>query len=146
MKKTLLFVLMAVLGIGISSARDRYSRNVADLPTAALSFINNNFKAKVSLIKIDKETFGGTDYEVVLTDGSEIDFDSKGNWKDIEVPAGKGISDKIVPSLTQQYIKTNHRGQRVVGMERERHGYSIQLTNGIEFKTDPSGRFLRYDD
>ena len=146
MKKIMMTLLAAVMCIGMASARDTYSRNAADLPAAARSFISNNFKAKVSLIKIDKGLIEGTDYDVVLSDGSEVDFDSKGNWESIEVPAGKSVPAKVIPEMTSRYIKQNHPGQKVVGIEREHNGFSIELANGIEFKTDRTGTFKKYDD
>lgn len=146
MRRFFIAMMVAVLSVVTMSARDRYSRNVSDLPTAAQSFIQNNFKAKVSLIKIDKGTFGGTDYDVVLTDGSELEFDGKGNWKEIEVPRGKQVPNTIVPAGAQTYIKANHKGSKVLGIERDRSGYKVTLDNGIEMMLSNRGDFLRYDD
>ena len=143
------FIIALVLMLSCAtavSARDTYSRNPADIPAAAQSFISNTFKAKINLIKIDKKTFGGADYEVILTDGTEVEFDSKGNWKEIEVGASKAIPEKLVPELTRRYVNANHKGQKIVSVDKDRNGYTFGLTDGVEFKTDLSGRFLRYDD
>ena len=86
MKKFIIAMLIMLTGVAAASARDSYSRDIKVLPAAAQNFIARNFKAKVNLIKIDSGTFSSTDYDVILTDGSEIDFDSAGNWKDIEAP------------------------------------------------------------
>ena len=141
----LTFVLSIVCCLG-AQARDTYSRDVKDLPAAAQSFLKNNFKAGVSLIKIDKTMGHVKDYEVILTDGSEVEFDGSGNWKEIDVPRGKSVPDSVLPALTKSYIKQNHNGQKVVGIERSRSGFSVDLTDGIELKVDKTGAFIRYDD
>ena len=146
MKKIIIALLIMAAGVSVASARDTYSRNAGVLPAAARNFIAKNFKATVSLIKIDSGTFGGKDYEVILTDGSEIDFDGSGNWKDIEVRRGNKVPDAIVPELTRRYVKANHRKASIVGIERERGGFKVELSDGSELETDRTGAFLRYDD
>ncbi|MCH5347512.1 MAG: hypothetical protein J1E63_10390, partial [Muribaculaceae bacterium] len=79
MKRLFYFMLMAIAVVATASARDTYSRTPAVLPAAAQTALKN-FKAGVSIVKID--TNGGIvrDYEVIMTDGSEIEFDASGNW------------------------------------------------------------------
>ena len=103
MKKFIIAMLIMLTGVAAASARDSYSRDIKVLPAAAQNFIARNFKAKVNLIKIDSGTFSSTDYDVILTDGSEIDFDSVGNWKDIEV----GRSAKVPDAAVKQNITTS---------------------------------------
>ena len=43
-------------------------------------------------------------------------------------------------------MNQNQKGQRIVGVDKERHGYDIELSNGIDMKFDKDGNFLRYDD
>ncbi len=146
MKKFIIAMLIMLTGVAAASARDSYSRDIKVLPAAAQNFIARNFKAKVNLIKIDSGTFSSTDYDVILTDGSEIDFDSAGNWKDIEVGRSAKVPDAAVPEATRRYVKQNHPKAKIVGIERSRSGFKIELSDGIEFETDRAGAFRRYDD
>lgn len=146
MKRILFALVIMILGVSAVSAHDTYSRDASVLPAAAQSFISKNFKAKVNLVKIDSKTFGGREYDVILTDGTEVSFDKSGNWEEIEVGNDRSVPDAVVPELTRRFIKANHKGTKIVSIERERHGYSIELSNGIDFKTDRNGEFKRYDD
>ncbi|MDE7160186.1 MAG: PepSY-like domain-containing protein [Muribaculaceae bacterium] len=42
-------------------------------------------------------------------------------------------------------MKANHKGASIVGIEKERYGYEVELSNGIEMRFDKQGRFVRYD-
>ena len=144
--KKLILSFVAILVMTISAqARDVYSRDTSVLPKAAQTTVKKSFKAGISLIKIDKDLFD-TDYEVVLTDGTEVKFDDKGNWTDVECPAGKSVPDAFDPASIRQWVKANHKGTRIVGIEKDRKGYEVQLENGIEAKFNTQGAFKRYDD
>ena len=65
-KKILLSVLLVFGFATVAVARDDYSRDASVLPEAARTTISNNFKAKVSLIKIDKDFGRISEYEVCL--------------------------------------------------------------------------------
>lgn len=138
--------MVALLGITSGTlARDTYSRNTSVLPTAAQTTISNNFKAKVSLIKIDKDLGRISEYEVILTDGTEVTFDRNGNWKNIEVNVKGSIPSAFIPKAIATYVKKNQPGKKIVGIEKERSGYEIELNNGVDMKFDNQGQFLRFD-
>lgn len=145
--KKILLALIAVLGISASAlAKDTYSRDVTVLPKAAQTVLAQNFKSKVSVIKIDKELGRISDYEVILTDGTEISFDRDGNWENIEVGVKSKIPSVFIPKAISNYVKTAQPGKNIVGIEKERGGYEIELSNGIDMKFDKEGKFLRYTD
>lgn len=140
---------MAALALGISfagSARDSYAHDGSVLPEAAQATINNNFRAKVSVVKIEKTMGRVTEYEVTLNDGSEISFDRSGNWDNVEVAKASAVPRGFVPSKVSDYVKSHHSGCRIVGIDKERHGYDVELSNGIDIKFDRDGNFMRYDD
>lgn len=58
----------------------------------------------------------------------------------------KSVPDAYVPAGVRAYVSKNHSGQRIVSIDRERSGYDVELSNGIEMKFDKVGNFLRYDD
>ena len=137
MFKKLIIAAIAILGISAAaSARDGYTRDLSVLPTAARTVISDNFKAKISVIKVEKSFGRVSEYEVILTDGTEITFDKSGNWENIEVRSDAAVPSKFVPEKVAKYVKDNQHGQKIVSIEREKHGYDI----------DHDGTFLRYDD
>lgn len=146
MKKLFLALLTAVLAIASVQARDSYSRDVKTLPAAAQNTLGKNFKASVSLIKIDKTLGHIDDYEVILTDGTEVEFDSKGNWKSVETSGKNEVPKALLPKAIYAFLAKAHKGSKVVGAEKSGSGYEIELNDGIELKFDSSGVFKKYDD
>lgn len=144
--KKLILGLLLIFGIGATaSAKDNYSRDASTLPAAAQTTLKKNFKADVSVVKIDKDFGRISEYEVVLTDGTEVSFDAKGNWKEVETSASKAVPDYFVLKPIRDYVKKNHAGTRIVGIEKERGGYEVTLSGGIDIKFNREGAFLKYD-
>lgn len=146
MRRFILTAVVSVLAAVSAFAADLYSRDVSTLPKAARATLTNNFKAKVSLIKIDKDFGRISDYEVILTDGTEVGFDRNGNWNNVEVRQNGSVPSGFVPKAIQDYVKRNHKGRRIVGIEKEGGGYDVELSDGVEMKFDKAGNFKRYDD
>lgn len=146
MKKFLLALAVAVAAVGAARAADEYAHDAAVLPKAAREMIASNFKSAVSVVKIDKDFGRVSEYEVVLADGTEVSFDAAGNWENVEVAKSSEVPSAVVPKGVREYVAANHKGQRVVGIEKERRGYDVELSNGIDMKFSRDGAFLRYDD
>ena len=110
MKKILSLLVLAIVAVQFSFAKDVITKDMNQLPLPARNFINRHFtKPEVSHIKIDKEMLEATKYEVLLTDGTEIEFDSKGNWEEVDckhssvpVPIIPAASQKSTQSTTQK--------------------------------------------
>lgn len=145
MKKILLSLMMLLAFAGTACA-DEYAHNGDVLPQAAKSVIKKNFKADVSLVKIDKDFGRVSEYDVVLTDGSEISFDRDGNWKEVETNAAKAVPAAFVLQPIRDYVAKNHKGLSIVGVDKKRNGYDITLSNGIDMEFNKAGQFIRYDD
>lgn len=144
--KKLLIVAIAIVGVTFAaSAKDTYAHDASVLPTAARTMLKNNFKSDVSIVKIEKSMGRISEYEVILTDGSEITFDSDGNWKSVEVSAKKSVPSSFVPEAIAKYVKSNQPGQKIIGIEKERSGYEVELSKGVDMKFNKSGEFVRYD-
>ena len=144
--KKLMWVMAMVFALAFGvSASDTYAHDASVLPKAAQTIIKNNCKGKVSVVKIDKTLGYVTEYEVVLTDGTEISFDRDGNWDNVETSNTQSVPSGFVPAAITNYVKKNHSGTRIVGIDKERSGFEIELSNGIEIKFDKKGAFLRYD-
>lgn len=134
----LIALLMAVLPV---AARDKVYRDSSVLPAAARATLTKAFpKAKVNRVKVDKGVFGKCDYEVVLSNGAEIEFNSKGEWKEVD------CGHQAVMKQIRQYISSNYKGAKIVQIEKNDNSYDIELSNGVDLEFDRSGRFLRIDD
>lgn len=147
MKKILSLLVMAIVAIQFSFAGDVVTKDMNQLPLPARNFINRHFtKPQVSHIKIDKEMMESTKYEVLLMDGSEIDFDSKGNWEEVSAKKGQKVPDSVIPSFAVTYLKEHQFTEPVTKVERDRKGYEVELSTGISFKFNNKGKFVKADD
>ena len=143
--KKLLSILTVIMCVFTASARGNYSHDPVGLPNAARTILKNNFKANVSHFKIEKDFGMVKEYDVVLTDGTEITFDSHGNWKDIEVRQNASVPASLIPAAIKEYVKQNQKKAKITGIEKNRSGYEVELSNGVEMKFNNEGKFLRYD-
>lgn len=116
----------------------------AQLPATAQNFIKQHFKgATITSAKLDKEMFD-TDYETMLSNGVKINFDSKGNWDEID--SRNALPASVVPKSIAAFVSKNYKGQDVVQIDKKLAGYDIELTDGTELEFDTNGKFLRIDD
>lgn len=145
MKKLLLTLIIAVAGVFAVMADGRASRDINILPQAARTLLDKQFKADVSLIKTDKTLGRVTEYEVILTDGTEVTFDRAGNWREVEVSRGREVPKYFTPDALRNYVKKNHSSARIETVERKGSGYEVELSDGTDLRFDASGTFLRYD-
>lgn len=130
--RTLIAVLAAVLVFHANAMADNDKPiTVSQLPTAAQQVLKKHFSnKKVALAKMESGILDKS-YDVVFTTGEKIEFDRKGNWKDIEcklssVPAG------LVPSQIAVYVKKNYPGTKILKIEKDKNEYEVKLSNRIE--------------
>lgn len=145
MKKLLTFLMAVALISGAAMARDRVTTDVKELPEAARTLLSKYYPdAGINHIKIDKGVFSN-DYEVVLDNGVEIDFDDDGALTEIE--AGRmGVPDGLVMKSIRDYVAANYPGRKIESMDIDRWGYDVQVSGDVDHVFDRSGKFKRIDD
>ncbi len=115
------------------------------LPAAAKQFIAKNFPGK-TIAYAEKDTeYMKTTYEVSLNDGTKIDFNGQGVWDKVDTHTTP-VPAAIVPAAIQQYVSAHFRGQVITKVDKERHGYDIELSNGMDLKFNRGGAFMGIDD
>ena len=118
----------------------------AALPQEAQTFVQTHFADKqVAIVYRDREIFD-KDYEVIFVDGSNVDFDSKGVWTDVEDRDANGVPSALIPAAITEYVNTRHQGQYIVEISKDRYGYDVELNSTIELEFNTSGQLRSYDD
>lgn len=140
-----LFLALALTLCSVSlSARDQVISE-QQLPAAAKTFVKQYFKNRtVSLAKKDVD-FGSTTYDVVLNSGTKIEFNAKGEWKEVDC-APAAVPSALIPSAIASYVKANYANCKIVKIERDRSGFDIELSNDVDLRFDKQGNFVRIDD
>ena len=117
---------------------------VSELPAAAQTFITTHFKDKnVALAK--KETgFFELSYDVIFTDGSKLEFDRSGNWKEVNCKYSS-VPAAVVPQQIANYVKTNYPGVAVLQIEKDDREYEVKLANRVELTFNLQFQLLDID-
>ena len=144
MNKMLVLICAMLLTVSLAFARDKVTKDVAHLPVMAREMIQTHFtNVGVEYLKVKRRSLVEK-YEVFLSDGSELDFDRKGRWTDVENKHG-AVPNSLIPVIIQKYLGTYYPNQRVVEIKQKRRGYELKLVNGLELVFDKQGRFKHLD-
>ena len=136
-------VLYAALAIAFSASANDKPIRYDQLPARAKSFIEAYFPThSFSFAKYDN-SIGDSTYDVVFSDGTEIEFNRRGEWRQIDCKRGSIIPSALFPSSIASYLGQNYPTQNIVEAERNSHHWELQLSNGIEFTFDRHGQIRR---
>lgn len=105
--------------------------SVNALPAKAQSLLNQHFNGqKVMLATIESGVISKS-YDVVLKNGTKLEFDKKGNLTEIDCKQAT-VPANLIPQAIKDYLKDNYAGQSVKKIEIKRNEYEIELSNGLD--------------
>lgn len=146
MKKTILLTATAcILSLNILKADNDRVIQSSELPTTAQNFLKTHFSnSNIIIAKVDKD-FWDKDYNVIFKNGDQIEFDRKGNWKEVKCKNSQ-VPTAIVPKEITNYLKTNYPNEgKIISIDRDRKDYEVKLSNGWELKFDLQYRLIDID-
>lgn len=144
MKVQMILGLIASTFFSLSVSAQKTSITTAELPANAQTFLKKHFPNETpsSIIK-EKEVFS-TEYKVQFSNATEIEFDGKGNWEEID-GNHTAIPASTIPAKIAAYVKANYKDASVTKIDKSRWGYEVNLSNNLELEFDSSEKFLRID-
>lgn len=145
MKLKSLITALSFCVIITACSKTEVSHNANVLPEKARTVLSQNFTSAITLVKTTSSVASSKEYEVTLANGTEIEFKGNGEWTSVETPSNVAVPSGLVPTAISNYVKTKHAGAIIVGIEKEKKGYSIDLSNDIELNFDQEGNFLSQD-
>jgi len=105
---------------------------VSNLPAGVTTFVKKFYpSAKIKSVSQESDD---KDYNLKLSEGSELEFGQNGEW--IEVKAKKDIPAGMLPMGITNYVKKMYPGKTVKSVEHSKPGYDIKLSNGKKFQLD----------
>lgn len=133
-----LIVLLGIITLAFVSC-DR-PLTFEKLPQQAQQFINQNFKdvGFLSAMKDDGK------YDVVLKDGTEIEFTRKGEWKKVDCHL-TAIPEAVIPPTILTYVKAQFPDNFIVKIDKDSREYEVELNNNIDLMFDKNGNFMYAD-
>ena len=144
MKKMILLTVSLFMGLGTIFAGHDRPIKVEQLPEKAQKFLTTYWTdVKVLKAEMDKDGLEVA-YDVYLENKTKIEFDKRGEWKEIKSPMTE-IPKGVIMQNILDYVANNYSGNRIEKIKREHHHFEVELTNDIELKFNKKGEFKRID-
>ena len=136
--KKLLLILVALCGVAFADM----VVPATSLPKVAQDFIAQNFKgATIMYVEMDYDS-----YDVMLSNGAEVEFFTTGEWK--EIKSYVGVNPSILPAPVAAGIAKAFPNIQIIKVDKEWNGYEVKMANRIKAYFDANGNFMgqKYDD
>ena len=135
MKKFLRILMIAICCMVscnmVANAGNDKPISVNALPAKAQALLTKHFSnQKVVLATIESNVIG-KNYDVVLKNGTKLEFDKKGNLTEIDCKQGT-VPAQFIPQAIKNYLKANYARQSVKKIEMNKNEYEVELTNGLD--------------
>ena len=105
--------------------------SVNALPAKAQTLLNNHFNGQKVMLATIESGVVSRSYDVVLQNGTKMEFDKKGNLTEIACKQGI-VPDQLIPQAIKNYLKDYYAGQSVKKIEMNKNEYEVELTNGLD--------------
>lgn len=135
MKKIgILFAVAVVLNM-VACAEKKMAITVNQLPQQAQTLLTTYF-SDLQVAMVVKETEGrDVDYIVSYTDATQVKFNKKGEWEEVDRPIGQTVPDGIVPPQILTYVTTTFPNTTIQEIDKDRRGgYDVKLSNRMEIE------------
>ena len=150
--KTITTTLLAIMTtISVAFAANLYIDNndrpikYDELPAKAKSFISTHFASEeVSHIILDKDIVEN-DYTVSFLSGTKLEFDGKGEWKEVDCNK-TSVPEALIPQQIAEYVKTSYPHNAITEIKREHGNTEIKLNGGLELTFNNRYRVVDIDD
>ena len=139
----MLFILLAfvmTMSMPVMSDNDRVI-TFDQLPAPAQAMLKQHFGDKVPLVI----TADRSDFNVMYQSGEKVEFDKKGNWREIECKRSS-VPEALVPEQIKAAVKKSFPGTTIQKIDRDRRGYDVELDNGLDLEFNKKFQMVEIDD
>ena len=141
MKKILVtFFVMLMLAASANAAGRKKAIDPMSLPVPAQQLVQQHWPS----CAIDNAWIDGKDYEVLLSDGTVIQFTPKGDWKEMKCTDGLPVT--LVPVYITRYVVNRYPKILIIDVEKMKGGYEVTLANGLQIQFDLRGNVTHVDE
>ena len=135
MKRIMRIVMIAIFCMMsfniVANAGNDKPINVNELPAKAQTLLSKHFKGQKVMLATIESGVVSRSYDVVLRNGTKLEFDKKGNLTEIDCKQGI-VPSQLIPQPIKNYLKENYRGEAVRKIELNKKEYEVELTNGLD--------------
>lgn len=138
--KVLITAIFTLLAVTVFADNEKPIQK-HQLPKVSQEFINKYFKDfEISFCTKDHDS-----YDVKFTNGYEIEFSTKGEWKEVDCRKD-AIPAAIIPIQVSKYVKQYYAKNYVTKINRDFNKFEVELNNGLDLEIDKNGKLREIDD
>lgn len=101
------------------------------LPSPAVQTLLDNFAGrKVAMAREMENGLIGKSFNIVFTNGDELEFDGNGQWKEI-ICRTSPVPSSLLPSAIARYTARNYPAAYVTQIFRYGEEYDVELSTGL---------------
>ena len=147
MKKRISLLLVGLFCLSSIALADSERRiNIERLPPMAKSLVFECFNEDEILIVKQEKDDNKCSYEVLLRDGTKMEFNRRGELVEVENEKA-GVPFQLIPRKIRNYVlRRFSEDVFILEYERDRKGYEIKLSNDLEIEFDNQFRVREIDD
>ncbi len=113
-----------------------------ELPAGATEFLATHFKG-IAIEKTKKDAeHGEKGYEVILVDGTEIEFWKDGKYREVNGKDKPIPADFIDPKVVD-YVTKNYPNRKITHIDYGHKDLDVDLTGKIDLEFTKDGEFLK---
>lgn len=105
--------------------------SVNALPAKAQTLLSLHFNGQKVMLATIESGVVSRSYDVVLQNGTKLEFDKKGNLTEIDCKQAT-VPAKLIPQAIRNYLKENYPAQEVKKIEMNKNEYEVELANGLD--------------
>ena len=105
--------------------------SVNALPAKAQTLLSQHFNGQKVMLATIESGVVSRSYDVVLQNGTMLEFDKKGNLTEIDCNQAT-VPDQLIPQAIKNYLMENYAGQSVKKIEMNKNEYEVELANGLD--------------
>lgn len=132
MMKILMIAICCILSCNMAAnAGNDKPISVNALPAKAQTLLSQHFNGQKVMLATIESGVVSRSYDVVLQNGTKLEFDKKGNLTEIDCNQAT-VPDQLIPQAIKNYLMENYAGQSVKKIEMNKNEYEVELANGLD--------------
>ena len=144
MKQFILSFSLLLLCVGVACASPDRPITREQLPAMAQQFLHDYFpSAEVTAAHEDGDIVQ-REYDVMLNDGTHIEFAADGRW--LEIESREALPRGIVPPSIVTYTAKHYPSLTIHRIERSRREWEVTLSSGVEIRFNRRFSVISIDD
>mgnify|MGYP004441502685 FL=1 len=118
--------------------------SVNALPAKAQTLLSQHFNGQKVMLATIESGVVSRSYDVVLQNGTKLEFDKKGNLTEIDCKQAT-VPDQLIPQAIKNYLMANYAGQSVKKIEMNKNEYEVELANGLDLTLNKHFQLIDID-